>query len=101
MEPEVQVVHPNPKKRKLQDTDLQPSHQLQTRSSKRLQASSVPSLVDYLHQHSEEHSRRHPPKEKSFENQVKRVRIYRHHNPEKVAFIIFLRFGSLTDDSPG
>ena len=65
-----------------------------TRSSKRRHKNSLAQLLDYLES---ERASRHPPVPKKSKHE--KVTIYRHHSLEKVAWVIYLRFGSLTDDA--
>jgi len=84
----------NIKKRKLGDTDLKPAQDLMTRASKRRHQKTLAQLLDYLES---ERAARHPPVHKKAKHE--KVTIYRHHSLEKVAWVIYLRYGSLTDDN--
>ena len=65
-----------------------------TLSSKRRYKNSLAQLLDYLEN---ERASRHPPVHKK--SKKEKVTIYRHHSLEKVAWVIYLRLGSLTDDA--
>ena len=85
---------PNSKKRKLCETDLKPAQDLMTRASKRRTQNSLAHFLDYLES---VRAVRHPPVHKMAKHE--KVTIDRHRSLEKVAWVIYLRYGSMKDDA--
>ena len=78
------------KKRKLVDTDLEPSQKLNTNPLKRSKEFGVEQMLRFLEQLRE---KKHPPKHELKPRKVKRPPLFKNINLEMQAFIVFLRYG--------